>query len=177
MVERTADRRPFGGLLRPLLGILSAAALAGLTFGWVVQWRTVATDVLSTREPPGRLVEVEGAAMHIDCRGDGAPTVVLEAGIVSSSRIWESVQAAVAPRTRVCLYDRRGYGWSEPAGDVRSGERIATELWQLLDAADEAGLSRIYGGIHVEADDFAGRLIGAEVGVDAWNYAATYLGL
>lgn len=44
------------------------------------------------------------------------------------------------------------------------------------DAADEAGLSRIYGGIHPEADDVAGRLMGAEVGTNAWIHATAFFG-
>lgn len=39
------------------------------------------------------------------------------------------------------------------------------------DAADEAGLSRLYGGIHVPADDLEGRKLGAEVGRLAWERA------
>jgi hypothetical protein len=42
------------------------------------------------------------------------------------------------------------------------------------DAADQAGLSRIYGGIHITADDFAGRRIGATVGKHAWALAERY---
>ena len=42
------------------------------------------------------------------------------------------------------------------------------------DAADEAGLSRLYGGIHVFADDFDGRVIGDFVGRAAWNEAQLY---
>ena len=37
------------------------------------------------------------------------------------------------------------------------------------DASDQAGLSRLYGGIHVRADDFAGRIIGAEVGAACYG--------
>ncbi len=40
-----------------------------------------------------------------------------------------------------------------------------------FDAADEAGISRLYGGIHVPADDFAGRIMGARVGKDAFARA------
>lgn len=36
------------------------------------------------------------------------------------------------------------------------------------DAADQVGLSRIWGGIHPPADDFAGRRVGAQVGQSAW---------
>lgn len=42
------------------------------------------------------------------------------------------------------------------------------------DAADEAGLSRLYGGIHVRADDFEGRVMGAEVGQLAWERASAF---
>ena len=42
------------------------------------------------------------------------------------------------------------------------------------DAADQAGISRLWSGIHVRADDFEGRKIGAVVGVDAYAKALTY---
>ena len=39
------------------------------------------------------------------------------------------------------------------------------------DAADQAGRSRLYGGIHIRADDHAGRVIGAQCGQAAWARA------
>ena len=39
------------------------------------------------------------------------------------------------------------------------------------DAADQCGLSRIWGGLHPPADDIPGRLIGIEVGTDAYRFA------
>jgi hypothetical protein len=42
------------------------------------------------------------------------------------------------------------------------------------DAADQAGLSRLYGGIHIAADDFAGRRIGSGTGKQAWALAERY---
>ncbi len=42
------------------------------------------------------------------------------------------------------------------------------------DAADEAGISRLYGGIHVAADDYRGRVMGATVGQEAWERAVRY---
>jgi len=36
------------------------------------------------------------------------------------------------------------------------------------DAADQAGISRLYGGIHVRADDFVGRVLGAQIGTEAF---------
>ncbi|HEV7663407.1 MAG TPA: hypothetical protein VGQ62_07720, partial [Chloroflexota bacterium] len=45
-----------------------------------------------------------------------------------------------------------------------------------FDAADQAGLSRIYGGIHISADDLTGRRVGAECGQAAWTRARAYYG-
>lgn len=42
------------------------------------------------------------------------------------------------------------------------------------DAADQAGISRIYGGIHVPADDGPGRIIGSSAGAKAWDLAIRY---
>ena len=42
------------------------------------------------------------------------------------------------------------------------------------DAADQAGQSRLWGGIHIGADDLAGRRIGAECGQAAWIVAERY---
>jgi membrane-associated phospholipid phosphatase len=43
------------------------------------------------------------------------------------------------------------------------------------DAADQAGLSRRYGGIHYEEDDLAGRALGRAVAQEAWNKAMAYI--
>jgi hypothetical protein len=43
-----------------------------------------------------------------------------------------------------------------------------------FDAADDAGISRLYGGIHISADDLAGRRLGSRCGKDAWSRALRY---
>ncbi len=53
-------------------------------------------------------------------------------------------------------------------------EAVTLQWATYRDAADEAGVSRLYGGIHVRADDLAGRVLGAQVGADAWDLAQTY---
>ncbi len=42
------------------------------------------------------------------------------------------------------------------------------------DASDQCSLSRIWGGIHPPADDLPGRLIGEEIGNNAYDYAKSY---
>ncbi len=44
------------------------------------------------------------------------------------------------------------------------------------DAADQAGVSRLYGGIHVRADDLNGRAVGETCGRQAWAKAQEYYG-
>ena len=66
-----------------------------------------------------------------------------------------------------------------PAGTFLTFERGPTAEVRLqwasyYDAADEAGQSRIWGGIHVAPDDFAGRKLGQRVGLDAVALATKY---
>ena len=44
------------------------------------------------------------------------------------------------------------------------------------DAADESGISRIYGGIHPVVDDIPGRILGSIIGPQAFAHALTYFG-
>ncbi|HET6775966.1 MAG TPA: vanadium-dependent haloperoxidase [Acidimicrobiales bacterium] len=65
----------------------------------------------------------------------------------------------------------------EPGGLVT--ERGPTQAVRLqwatyYDAADHAGISRIFGGIHITADDFAGRRLGSQCGDEAWMLAQHY---
>jgi hypothetical protein len=51
---------------------------------------------------------------------------------------------------------------------------VALQWATYYDAADEAGISRLYGGIHVAADDFRGRIMGSAIGRQAWAVAVKY---
>lgn len=82
--------------------------------------------------PPGRMVDVGGFRLHINCIGKGEPTVVLDSGTGGFSLEWARVQNAVAKQTRVCAYDRAGYGWSDMGPLPRTSKRIVNELHSLL---------------------------------------------
>lgn len=65
----------------------------------------------------------------------------------------------------------------EPGGLVteRGPSQPVTLQWATYyDAADHAGISRIFGGIHIAADDFAGRQLGSQCGDEAWALAQRY---
>jgi len=51
---------------------------------------------------------------------------------------------------------------------------ITLQWATYYDAADEAGISRLYGGIHVAPDDFKGRIMGSQAGIDAYALARKY---
>ena len=103
--------------------------------------------------PPGKLVTVADKQLHIRCIGTGSPLVVLESGLGGNSLDWAKVQPLLAGFTRVCSYDRSGYGWSEGDALPRTGVRIAHELHDLLHLADEQGpyllVGHSFGGLTV----------------------------
>jgi hypothetical protein len=59
---------------------------------------------------------------------------------------------------------------------IEAGPKKAVKLqWATYyDAADQAGQSRLFGGIHVQADDFTGRIVGSSCGKDASELAQLY---
>ena len=69
-------------------------------------------------------------------------------------------------------------GYTIPAGSLKFEAGPTTDIkleWATYyDAADQAGQSRLWGGIHIAADDFSGRRIGSECGIAAWAMAQRY---
>jgi len=51
---------------------------------------------------------------------------------------------------------------------------VTLQWASYYDAADQVGLSRIWGGIHPPADDFSGRRVGAQVGTNVWALARKF---
>lgn len=121
-------------LLDLLIGL--AVLISTLAFAGAI-YQVIATR-LSERKypPPGRLVNVGGHRLHIHCSGPedarGGPTVVMDAGIGECSLGWSLVQPEIAKFARVCVYDRAGLGWSEPASTARTSQQIVDELHALL---------------------------------------------
>jgi len=90
---------------------------------------------LELMTPPGRYVSVDTHRLHYFCVGDGAPTVVIDGGIGSAAVEWRAIQTALSGRTRVCSYDRAGYGWSDPGPAPRSTARVVEEMREMLKQA------------------------------------------
>ena len=83
----------------------------------------------------GQLVSVDGRKMHIDCTGQGSPTVILDSGLGDTYLSWQKVQPEIARFVHVCSYDRAGLGYSDSSPRPRTSRVIAQELHELLQAA------------------------------------------
>jgi pimeloyl-ACP methyl ester carboxylesterase len=121
---------------RLLLGLLALLCLF-----FVVSWAWgfyLGIGVEERNPPPGRLVDIGGTRLHIDCSGDGSPTVILETGSNAWSTSWSKVQQELAKTMRVCSYDRGGVGWSDAGSLPRNYATQLTELSALLDVSGEA---------------------------------------
>jgi pimeloyl-ACP methyl ester carboxylesterase len=115
-----------------LVGLLLLLALAGASY------QAVATSVDARRFPePGQLIDIDGIQLKLNCTGQGSPTVVLEAGLGDVLIGWKRVQSPIAEFSRVCSYDRAGYGGSDPGPMARTSAQIAKELHTLLQKAGE----------------------------------------
>ena len=95
---------------------------------------------------PGFLDGDAGARkLRYRCAGEGAPTVLIEAGGATSFETlyswertlgfrppWLIVIAGIEKATRVCVYDRAGLGRSDKAPLPRTSADVATDLHALL---------------------------------------------
>jgi pimeloyl-ACP methyl ester carboxylesterase len=86
------------------------------------------------KSPPGKLVKTaEGKVRHVHVRGTGEIAVIIDSslgGVEGYLLIDE-----LAKLTKVCIYDRSGYGWSESSAQPRTSQQIVTELAELLAVA------------------------------------------
>ncbi|MGR9092718.1 MAG: alpha/beta fold hydrolase, partial [Gammaproteobacteria bacterium] len=94
-------------------------------------------DLADLVVPPGNFVSLETHRLYYRCAGRGTPVLVIDNGIGGAAIEWTPVQDALARTTRVCTYDRAGYGWSDTGPGPRTTERSVEELRALLRLAGE----------------------------------------
>ncbi|HLZ42862.1 MAG TPA: alpha/beta hydrolase [Candidatus Sulfotelmatobacter sp.] len=157
-----------------LVGILALLLIAGASY------QAIANRADARRFPePGRLIDVGGYRLKLNCTGAGSPTVVLESGLGDVSIEWQPVQSSVAKFSRVCSYDRAGYGGSDAGPALRTSQQIAGELNALLKNAGEKPpfilVGHSFGGYNVRVfngrfpDEVAGLLLVDSVQEDQYK--------
>jgi pimeloyl-ACP methyl ester carboxylesterase len=119
-------------LVVPMIATLLAFAVGGgvATVG--------SATASSAPTATGRMIDVGGHRLYIECTGSGGPAVILQAGLGASSSSWGGIAPTVAATTTVCAYDRAGHGRSDEAGP-QDGIALATDLHTLLERAGLAG--------------------------------------
>jgi len=120
-------KRMFWEILKLLLIVCTGV----FALGWIYEKAAAARDDRRF-QPPGRLLMVHGHHMHLNSQGRGSPTVVMDSGVGFHSPDWHRIQQKLSEVTRVCTYDRLGYGWSDSALGSRTAFDAAYELHELL---------------------------------------------
>jgi pimeloyl-ACP methyl ester carboxylesterase len=133
----------------------------------------------------GRLVDVGGYALRVDCQGAGRPTVVMDAGVDQSRSSWFMVPAQVAQFTRVCTYDRANIGDSDAAPRPRTSREMVEDLRRLTARARAEGplvlVGHSFGALNVQLyastypEDVAGMVLVDGSGEDQPHYVASAL--
>jgi hypothetical protein len=131
-----------------VVGTLTAIAIVG------VLYQTFSTKVDEKKYPPiGQMVDIGGYRLHLVSKGEGGPTVVLDAGLGGGSLHWSLVQPEVAKFTRVVAIDRAGNGWSDESPMDRTSENIVTEMHAALHEASIQGpyilVGHSFGGLNI----------------------------
>jgi len=116
----------------------------------IISITSLLAGTASEPKPPGKLVDLGGHRLHVNCTGKGSPTVVVENGLGDFSFDWVLVQSRVAAFSRICTYDRGGYAWSDPGPKPRTFAQLNLELRDALRKLPEPGpfvlVGHSYGG-------------------------------
>lgn len=112
------------GLTLFLAGTLPCASLAGAA-------------VKERGENPLKHPVDIGGGRHLNmvCAGTGSPTIVFMQGLGGNFADWRKVRGPAAALTRTCLYDRAGFGYSDPSEKPSNAANVADDLHALLRAA------------------------------------------
>jgi pimeloyl-ACP methyl ester carboxylesterase len=116
-------------------GIIAVAILLAGTLG-AAEPATQPNPAWEIYAQPHQLIDVGGRRLNLYCLGHGSPTVILDGGLGDDVTEWRDVQDPIARQTRVCAYDRAGYGFSDPGPTPRTAAALDADLEALLHAAD-----------------------------------------
>src|ERR1035438_7415976 len=123
--------------LRLLTYLLVAGALSFPIVALLRASFTSTGNRLARRYPaPGRMISVANHRLFLYCVGSGSPPVIVESGLGVDWTGWQLVMPKLTELTQVCVYDRAGYGWSDPGPLPRTALRMTDELHSLLRNAE-----------------------------------------
>jgi pimeloyl-ACP methyl ester carboxylesterase len=140
-----------------------AVAVLTLALGIANRTALAAESAAATTGDRVELVDIGGRKLQLLVRGEGSPTVVVEAGLGEppiASGSWRAVLDAISRSNRICIYDRAGLGKSDPPPKLpRTSRDVADDLGALLVKAGVPGpyllVGHSWAGNHIRV--FAGQ--------------------
>jgi len=94
------------------IGVLSLIVL--IVVGFFATATFARLNMANKYPPDGKIITLaDGRGLHVTCEGQGNTTVLLEAGLNEFSIHWNRLLPLLARESRVCAYDRAGFGWSD----------------------------------------------------------------
>jgi pimeloyl-ACP methyl ester carboxylesterase len=116
-------------LLLCLLGAMSAASTIAQS-----------QEQVGSNQTLKNLVDI-GGGRHINfmCSGKGSPTIVFLQALGAAIPNWRKVRDPAAAITRTCLYDRAGFGYSDPSSLPSTADNMVDDLHTVLHAAGITG--------------------------------------
>jgi pimeloyl-ACP methyl ester carboxylesterase len=103
---------------------------------------------------PQQLIDIGGRKLNLHCSGSGPVTVVFDSPTTDAGWSWIGVQPHIAKRTRACVYDRAGLGFSDPSPREGISGNAVEDLHALLGKAGIAPpyvlVGNSYGGANAQ---------------------------
>lgn len=120
----------------PIRAAAAALALAVFSCAAAEPAAPAPDPSLAVYATPATLVDIgNGRKLNLRCSGEGRPVVMLESGATADSMAWYKVQPPLAKSTKVCAYDRAGFGFSDDGPLPRDLDADAKDLHALIHAA------------------------------------------
>jgi pimeloyl-ACP methyl ester carboxylesterase len=134
--EQMMDRLNRSPLRDCSLNLVFAGSLLAAVINTFGQQSTTETTTDSKPAEFKADIDIGGRKLEMASYGQGTPTVIVEAGLSDhpvESGTWDTVVAAIAKTTRICVYDRAGLGQSQPATNaLRTSQDVVKDLHALL---------------------------------------------
>ncbi len=106
-----------------------------LVVGLII-YQAIATFLENRKAPPGQRYDIGGYCLHLHCQGESGPVVIIDSSLGGLEGYL--LQDSLSQFSRVCIYDRAGYGWSDHSPHARTSTQVVQELDQLLQQAQIA---------------------------------------
>lgn len=121
------------------ISALSLILLLGFVVGgtWIYHSIVMKKEIAST-PPPGKMVDVEGHAMHVHTEGNGEQTIIFLSGSGTSAPMLDFKQlwSALSPKYTIAVVEKAGYGWSDTADVSRDIDAVLEESRSALQLID-----------------------------------------